>query len=183
MKFEESPIKGVHIVTATPFTDNRGWFARMFCKKEFLEIGVDAEFVQLNQSYNHVKGTFRGMHYQAPPFAEKKLVRCVAGAVIDFVIDLRKNSPTFLQSFCVELSAENMNMILVPEGIAHGFITLTDETSLLYHHTAFHHPASERGVRFDDPRFQLKLPLPIAVMSDRDKGYPLIPAEFSGIEL
>jgi dTDP-4-dehydrorhamnose 3,5-epimerase len=181
MKFNESPITGVFVVTAQPHLDDRGWFARMFCKNEFREIGIDAEFVQLNQSFNHVTGTFRGMHYQAPPYAEKKLIRCVAGAILDFVIDLRKGSPTFLNSYAIELSAENKTMLLIPEGIAHGFITLEDKTSLLYHHTAVHHPASERGLRFNDPRVKLELPRPITVISDRDKGYPLLENDFVGI--
>lgn len=183
MKFSESPIKGVFVVTALPFEDDRGWFARVFCKKEFHDVGVDVEFVQFNQSFNRLKGTFRGMHYQAPPFAEKRLVRCIAGSMIDFVVDLRKDSTTFLQSFSVELSAENRSMILIPEGIAHGFITLEDKTSILYHHTPGYHPEAERGLRFDDPRIRLKMPHPIAVSADRDRTYPLLAPDFVGIEL
>lgn len=183
MKFNSTAISGVYVITPEPRRDERGWFARTFCKREFAEIGVDAEFVQLNQSFNRIKGTFRGMHYQRPPHAEKKLVRCVAGSICDFAVDLRKNSPTFLKTFAVELSAENMDMILIPEGVAHGFITLEDNTSLLYHHTAFYHPGSEEGVRFDDPSIHLKLPTEIKVMSDRDRSYPLLPPNFHGLQL
>jgi len=183
MNFVESFIAGVFTIKPEPFTDERGWFSRMFCKQEFREVGLDIEFVQLNQSFNRVKGTFRGMHFQLPPFAEKKLVRCVAGGVTDFVVDLRMNSPTFMKTMTVDLTAENMNMILIPEGIAHGFITLQDNTSLLYHHTAFHHPPSEGGIRYDDPQLSIELPVPIEVISLRDRSYELLGQNFNGIKI
>lgn len=183
MKFIPTSIQDVFVIKPHIFSDDRGWFGRTFCKKEFAEQGINADLVQLNQSFNRRKGTFRGMHYQVPPFAEKKLVRCVAGAIVDFVVDLRKGSPTFLRNIEVHISAENMDMILIPEGVAHGFYTLEDRTTLIYHHTEYHNPNSERGLRFDDPQIHIPLPGPINVISERDKNYPLLPADFRGIEL
>ncbi len=183
MKFITTAIQGVSIIQPHIFSDERGWFGRTFCKKEFAEHGISADLVQLNQSFNRKRGTFRGMHYQVSPFAEKKLVRCVSGAIVDFVIDLRKDSPTFLKYLEVQISAENMDMILIPEGVAHGFYTLEDRTTLIYHHTEYHNPMSERGLRFDDPQINIPLPGQISIISDRDKNYPLLPLDFSGIEL
>lgn len=183
MKFVPTSIAGVYIVQPQQFTDERGYFARTYCEKEFAEIGVRDRFVQLNQSFNKIRGTFRGMHYQRPPFAEKKLVRCAAGAISDYVVDIRKGSPTFLQHLQVELSADNMDMILIPEGVAHGFVTLADNTVLLYHHTEFHNPSSEAGIRVDDPRLDLTVTEPITVMSARDKSYPILDPLFRGIEV
>ena len=181
MKFAKTIINGVYVISMEPHFDERGWFGRTFCADEFKEVVGAITFVQLNQSFNEKRGTFRGMHYQVPPFAEKKLIRCVSGGVLDIVVDIRRGSPTFLQSFAVELTAENRDMIFIPEGIAHGFITLDDRTSLLYHHTAFHHPDAARGIRYDDPLMKIKLPLAIEVMSGRDRSYENLPANFTGI--
>lgn len=183
MKFNRLPIPGVITIEPHPLLDNRGSFMRVFCKNEFQEQGIESEFVQINQSYNKLKGTFRGFHYQVPPHAERKLIRCIAGGVIDIVIDLRRSSPTFLQHLFVEITAENGHMIFIPEGVAHGFISLHDNTKLLYHHTAFYQPGSERGIRFDDPRIDIKLPFEPMVLSDKDRQYPLLPDDFSGIDM
>lgn len=183
MKFIKTPIDGVFVIKPHLFSDDRGWFGRTFCKNEFLDNGMDINFVQLNQSFNRRKGTFRGMHYQVPPFTEKKLIRCVTGSIIDYVVDIREGSPTFLKHFEVCLSADNMDMILVPEGVAHGFYTLEDRTTLIYHHTEFHNAPSERGIRFNDPIINIKLPGPISIISDRDQGYPLLSDQFAGVSI
>lgn len=151
-----------------------GVFARTFCKEQFLKIDFDKEFVQFNHSFNKFKGTVRGMHFQNAPFAETKLIRCVKGSVYDVVVDLRKDSPTFLKTFEVELSDVNMLGILIPEGFAHGFQALEDNTSLIYHHTNYYTPNSEGGLRYDDPKLNLKWPLPPLNISSKDLSYNLI---------
>jgi dTDP-4-dehydrorhamnose 3,5-epimerase len=181
MTFHQTPLKGAYVVDLTPFQDKRGWFARYYCKDEFSAIGHTAEWVQLNHSFTAQQGSLRGMHYQLPPFRETKLVRCIAGAVFDVAVDLREDSPTRLQWFGVELSAENRRMIYIPEGFAHGFQTLTDNCELLYHHTAYYTPSAEAGIRYDDPRVGIGWPLPPADLSDRDKTHPLLTKAFKGI--
>src|SRR3569833_1753664 len=135
MNFSQVELAGAYEVELTPFTDNRGWFARTYCKTEFAEIGHTAEWVQLNHSFTTHEGTIRGMHYQLPPFREIKLERCVAGAVFDVIVDKRENSKTFLQWYGTELSAKNMKMLYIPEGFAHGFQTLQNDCELIYHHS------------------------------------------------
>lgn len=181
MKFKESPISGLFEVEGTPHVDERGLFVRLFCKREFAEIGFHEELVQINLSENTKKGTFRGFHYQVAPYQEVKLIRCVRGRVLDILVDLRANSPTFLQSVQIELSAANSKMVLVPKGLAHGFITLEENSSLLYHHTEFYNPAADRGVRFDDPKLKINLPLPIEAISPKDKNFELLPNSFVGV--
>ncbi len=178
MIFEETKLKGAYLISLNPLTDSRGSFARTFCKKEFKQIDHTKEFVQLNHSYNTYKGTIRGMHYQLAPHQEIKLIRCVRGAVLDVIIDLRKDSPTFLQHVSVELSAENKKMIYVPENFAHGFQSLKDNSELIYHHTEFYTPQADTGVRFDDPTLNIKWPLPPVMVSDKDKNYKLIDNTF-----
>lgn len=181
MKFTPTPLQGVYIVDLQPFADNRGWFARTYCKNEFAEIGHIKEWVQLNHSFTNKKGAIRGMHYQLPPFSENKLVRCIAGAVWDVVIDIRQGSPTFLQSTGVELSAFNKKMIFIPEGFAHGFQTLRDNSELLYHHTSFYTPGAEGGIRYNDPMVGIKWPAAASEVSDRDLSHPLLTDSFKGI--
>src|SRR6478752_4125211 len=135
MKFTETSLKGSYTIDLNLFKDERGWFARTYCKNEFETIGHAKEWVQLNHSFTKQKGAIRGMHYQLPPFSEIKMVRCIAGAVYDVIIDLRKDSETFLKWFGVELSAENKKMIYIPEGFAHGFQALTNDCELIYHHS------------------------------------------------
>ena len=137
-------------------------------------MSFNQEFVQFNHSFNTLKGTIRGLHFQSPPFAETKLIRCVQGSVYDIAVDLRENSSTYLQFFGTELSAENLNCILIPEGFAHGFQTLEDNTSLIYHHTNYYKPNTERGIRFNDPVLNIQWPLQPVNISRKDLLYPLI---------
>jgi len=181
MTFTPTPLTGSYTVDLSPFRDDRGWFARVYCKNEFAQIGHDREWVQLNHSVTNAKGVLRGMHYQLPPYKEIKLVRCIAGAVFDVIIDLRHGSPTFLQWYGVELSAENKKMLYIPEGFAHGFQALTEGCELLYHHTAFYTPAAEAGVRYDDPKINIQWPLPVSGLSDRDARHPWLDNHFNGI--
>lgn len=181
MKFQPTALQGCYIITPDLLEDNRGWFSRVFCKNEFAAIGHDKEWVQLNHSFTRTKGSLRGMHFQYPPFREIKMVRCIAGAVYDVVIDLREGSPTFLQSTGVELSAANRQMLYIPEGFAHGFQTLTDNCELLYHHTAFYEPGHEGAIRYDDPLTAIKWPLPVAEISDRDRQHAYLTENFKGI--
>jgi len=181
MIFTPTPLAGSYIIDLTPFGDSRGWFARTYCKKEFEQIGHTKEWVQLNHSYTVQKGALRGMHYQLPPFSEIKMVRCIAGAVYDVIIDLREDSVTFLQWFGIELSAKNKKMVYIPEGFAHGFQTLEDHSELIYHHSEFYTPAAERGVRFNDRRINLRWPAEPTEISERDKQHPLIDDNFKGI--
>jgi dTDP-4-dehydrorhamnose 3,5-epimerase len=181
MKFIPTALSGAYEIELTPFTDERGLFARTFCKREFEEIGHNKEFVQLNHSLTVKKGAIRGMHFQYPPHSEIKLIRCVAGKVLDVLVDLRPDSETFLQHATVELSAENLKMIYIPEGFAHGFQTLEENSVLLYHHTAFYTPGVEGGIRFDDPRLNIRWPLEPTMVSEKDQSYPLITEDFQGI--
>lgn len=181
MTFTETTLKDSYVVTLTPVSDSRGWFARTYCKNEFAAIGHNKEWVQLNHSFSSKKGTIRGMHYQLPPYSEIKMVRCIAGAVYDVIIDLRKDSPTFLKWFGVELSAENKRMLYIPEGFAHGFQTLTDDVELIYHHTAFYAPSAEAGIMFNDQLVNINWPLPVTEMSDRDKNYSGLNSTFKGL--
>jgi len=181
MIFHETGLKGAYIIELEPFTDDRGLFARTFCKREFAEIGHSKEFVQFNHSHNHLRGTLRGMHFQLPPNAEIKLIRCIRGSVYDVIVDLREASPTFLKYIGVELSARNMQMIYVPEGFAHGFQTLEDQTELLYHHTAFYAPGQEGGISYKDPLLGIRWPLPPSSMSEKDQNYPFLAPTFSGL--
>ena len=183
MKFIPTRLVGLYIIDLQPVSDKRGWFARTYCKNEFAEIGHTKEWVQMNHSFTNKKGTIRGMHYQLPPFSEIKMVRCIAGAVLDVVIDLRKKSETFLNWESVELNAENKRMIYIPEGFAHGFQTLTDNCELIYHHTAFYTPGSEAGIRYDDPLVNIKWPLPVTDISDRDLSHLLLNESFKGLDV
>ncbi len=181
MEFIKTHIEGLYLVQVKKLEDERGLFARTFCKSEFEQIGFNKEFVQFNHSFNKIKGTVRGMHFQNLPFKEMKLIRCVQGKVNDVAVDLRKDSPTFLQFFVVELSEKNMISVLIPEGFAHGFQTLEDNSSLIYHHTEFYKPNAEAGLRFDDPLLNINWTLPATMISDKDKSYKLIDKNFKGI--
>lgn len=181
MIFNESPLKGSYVIELEPFTDERGWFARTFCKDEFRKIGHNKEWLQLNHSYTKQQGLLRGMHYQLPPFCEIKLVRCIAGKIFDVIVDVRKNSSTFLQWFGTELSAENKKMMYIPEGFAHGFQTLTKDCELLYHHTEMYVPASEGGLRYDDKMINIQWPMPVTAISERDKSHNYLQKDFKGI--
>jgi dTDP-4-dehydrorhamnose 3,5-epimerase len=181
MIFNETPLMGSYVIELEPFTDERGWFARTFCKDEFSKIGHYKEWLQINHSYTKQQGLVRGMHYQLPPFSEIKLVRCIAGKVFDVIIDIRKNSSTFLQWFGVELSAENKKMMYIPEGFAHGFQTLTNNCELIYNHTAIYTPGLEGGLRYDDKMVDVQWPVPIIAMSGRDEALNYLDKDFKGI--
>lgn len=181
MKFIETPLRGLYLIHHEILNDERGLFARTFCKEEFKKIGFEKEFVQFNHSFNLLEGTVRGMHFQNSPFSETKLIRCIQGKVFDVAVDIRKNSSTFLQYFGVELSAENMFSILIPEGFAHGFQTLVKDTSLIYHHTQFYTQNVDAGLRYDDIALGIKWQLPPTNVSPKDRTYKLIDNNFKGI--
>lgn len=181
MKFIKTQFEDLWMIEPEIKSDTRGYLTRLFCKKELLEIDYDFEFVQENLTLTKIKGTFRGFHYQLKPYAEKKLVRCINGKVIDIVIDLRKDSATFLEAFSVELDSSKLNMILIPEGFAHGFQTLTDDCLMLYLHTNFYNKRYERGLNINDPLIKCSLRLPIKQMSERDKNHTLLTSNFKGV--
>jgi dTDP-4-dehydrorhamnose 3,5-epimerase len=168
MIFSESPLAGAYLIDLEKRGDDRGFFARAFCKREFEALGLATDFAQVNNSLSAQKGTLRGMHYQLPPKAETKLVRCIRGSLHDVILDLREGSPTFGKSFGAELSAENRRMMYVPKGFAHGFITLTDDTEAFYFADEFYAPELERGIRWNDPSFDLSWPIAPVVISDKD---------------
>jgi dTDP-4-dehydrorhamnose 3,5-epimerase len=181
MIFTPTPLTGSYTIDLTPFSDNRGWFARTYCKDEFQQIGHTKEWVQINHSCTVQVGALRGMHYQLPPFQEIKMVRCIAGAVYDVIIDLRRGSASFLQWFGMELSAKNRKMMYIPEGFAHGFQTLAAGTELIYQHTERYTPAAEKAVLYNDPLVGIQWPLPPSDLSDRDRQHPLLDKNFAGI--
>lgn len=172
MQFFSTNLPGVFEIWIEPHCDERGFFARTWCQKEFEEHGFNPRLVQCNVSFNQRKGTLRGMHFQASPHAEAKLVRCTRGSVYDVVLDLRAGSPNYMQWVAVTLSAENRNMMYVPEGCAHGFITLEDGTEVFYQMSEFYDSPSARGVRWNDPAFSIVWPIETAVISERDASYP-----------
>lgn len=174
MIFHETKLKGAFIVDLDKKDDDRGFFARAFCSREFEEHGLRPQVVQANMSYNHKKGTVRGMHYQVSPASEPKFIRCISGAIWDVIIDMRPDSPTYLQHIGVELSAENRRAIYVPDMFAHGNQALTDGAELLYLVGEFYTPGCERGVRFDDPVIGIEWPLPVTVISENDQSWPLL---------
>ncbi len=171
MTFEETPLPGAYVVTLDGIEDERGFFARLFCQREFGERGLMTRVVQANASYNVARGTLRGLHYQLPPRAESKLVRCVSGAVHDVIVDLRRGFETFGQTFGRELSSANRKMMFVPRGFAHGFITLADSTELLYLMDEFYTPELERGIRWNDERFSIDWPMAPRFLSPRDANH------------
>lgn len=181
MIFTPTILTGSYIIEPEPRADERGWFARYYCKEEFNSIGHSAEWVQMNHSFTKTKGTIRGMHYQVRPYSEIKMLRCISGAVYDVIIDLREGSPTFLQWTGIELSSSNKKMLYIPAGFAHGFQTLEENTELIYHHSAFYTPGAEGGVRYNDPLIGINWPLPLAVISERDASHPLLDSNFIGI--
>jgi dTDP-4-dehydrorhamnose 3,5-epimerase len=172
MIFQETKIAGVFEIRVEQHTDDRGFFARTWCQKEFEDHGLNSRLVQCNLSGNIRKGTLRGMHYQAMPYAEAKLIRCTAGAVYDVALDLRENSPTFLQWTATILRAKDHNMLFVPEGCAHGFLTLEDNCEVYYQMSEVYHAESGRGVRWNDPAFKIEWPGKVEAMAERDRSYP-----------
>jgi dTDP-4-dehydrorhamnose 3,5-epimerase len=172
MQLRETIISGAFLIEPERREDERGFFARTWCQREFEEHGLDARLVQCSISYNRTAGTLRGIHLQREPYAEAKLVRCTAGAIHDVILDLRPSSPTYLSWISVELTAENRLALYVPAGLAHGFQTLVDDTEVFYQISEFYHPESADGVRWDDPAFRIRWPLANPILSSRDKQYP-----------
>jgi len=172
MTFHETKISGVFEIRVEAKIDDRGFFARSWCRNEFQAHGLNPSLVQCNISFNKRKGTLRGMHYQAPPYAEAKLVRCTRGAIYDVVVDLRPQSSTFKKWVAVNLTAENRHALYIPEGCAHGFLTTKDETEVFYQMSEFYKVESARGVRWDDPAFRIQWSQTVEVISERDRSYP-----------
>jgi dTDP-4-dehydrorhamnose 3,5-epimerase len=174
MVFTETKLKGAFIINLTRLEDERGFFARTFCQNEFKEHGLNIQIAQANISYNKRRGTFRGMHMQLPPYEESKLIKCARGTIYDVIVDMRVSSDTYKQWIGVELTAENHQMLYVPEGFAHGFITLKNDTEVTYQMNQFYAPASEKGFRWNDPAFGIIWPIQPIVMAEKDKNFPLI---------
>ncbi len=173
MIFIETKLKGAYIIEPEPIEDERGFFARTFCAREFEMHGLNPRLVQCNISYNKKKGTLRGMHYQAAPHAEAKLVRCTRGAIYDVIIDLRPESSTYKEWVAVELTADSYRLLCIPEGFAHGFQTLEDDTEVSYQMSEFYHPENSRGIRWNDPVFGIVWPDDQPFISRKDDEYPL----------
>ncbi len=176
MIFTETQLKGAFIIDVELLADQRGAFARTFCAKEFEQHGLKPTVTQCNLSFNHQAGTLRGLHYQVPPAAETKLVRCTKGAIYDVIVDLRPDSPTYRQHIGVELTADNRRALYVPELFAHGYQALTDGAEVVYQVGEFYTPGYERGLRYDDPAFGITWPLPVTVISEKDASWPLFEA-------
>jgi dTDP-4-dehydrorhamnose 3,5-epimerase len=172
MVFCESTISGVFAIQPDFRNDERGFFARTWCQREFEAHGLNARLVQCSISFNTRKGTLRGMHFQAGAHAEAKLIRCTRGSIYDVALDLRSDSPTFKKWFALVLTADDRNMVYIPEGCAHGFLTLEDATEVFYQMSEFYDPASGRGFRWNDPAFGISWPEKVEVISERDRTYP-----------
>lgn len=181
MKICLTPIDGLYDIRTTPVGDARGRFTRLFCEQELAPIRTGLHFTQINLSETRVRGTLRGLHYQTPPAAEAKLIRCLHGSVFDVAVDLRRSSSTFLHWHAFELSADNNRAVFIPEGFAHGFQALTDEAHLLYMHTMPWTPSCEAGLRHDDRRLAIEWPLAVSAISDRDVSYPWLDDTFMGV--
>lgn len=173
MLFEPTTLEGAYVVELQRHQDERGFFARTWCKREFAEQGLVSELVQANTALTHRKGTIRGLHYQLAPHAETKLVRCVRGAIFDVIVDLRPASATYCRWFGTRLTSDNGRMIYVPEGFAHGYQALSDDSEIFYLVSEFYAPVSERGIRWNDPRFKISWPISDAVIiSEKDRNLP-----------
>jgi dTDP-4-dehydrorhamnose 3,5-epimerase len=182
MKFQSAPLADAFTIDLERRGDDRGFFARVFCENEFTQAGLVPKFVQVNNSLSAKKGTLRGMHYQLPPMAEVKVVRCIRGALWDAILDLRPDSITFGKSYGAELSADNRVMMYVPRGFAHAVLTLTDDAEALYLVSEFYGPKQERGVRWNDPKFNIAWPIEPSEISPKDANWPNFDPVFHGIE-
>jgi dTDP-4-dehydrorhamnose 3,5-epimerase len=171
MIFKETSLAGAYVIELEMLEDERGFFARAFCQNEFEEHGLNPVIAQGNIAFNVTKGTLRGMHFQYPPAAESKLVRCTRGAILDIIVDLRPESPTYLEHFAVELDEDNHTALYVPERFAHGYQTLRERTETSYQVGEFYTPGTEGGLKYDDPRLDLRWPLPVSVMSEKDQNW------------
>ena len=177
MRFTETAIRGAFIVDLEPHADDRGFFSRTFCAREFAEHGLTTRISQVNTSFNERRGTLRGLHYQAEPAPEAKLVRCVTGAIFDVLVDMRPGSSTYLHHVGVELSAANRRQLFIPELCAAGYQTLADDTEVTYQVSEFYTPETERGMRYDDPLLGIPWPLPVTKISAKDAAWPLLSRE------
>jgi dTDP-4-dehydrorhamnose 3,5-epimerase len=173
VEYRTGEVQGAMVVEPEPRRDERGWFARLWCAQEFAAQGLVAEIAQVNTGVSPRRGTLRGMHFQLPPHDEVKVVRCFRGAVFDVVVDLRRDSPTWKRWMGVELTAANARMLYVPQGCAHGYLTLEDDTELMYLTSRLYSPQDARGVRYDDPAFGIRWPAPVKIVSAADAGWPL----------
>lgn len=183
MKYTDSAIKDVKIIETERVGDDRGFFRRLFCVNEFLNIGFDKKLLQINHSFTAKKGTFRGFHFQEPPYTETKIITCIRGKVFDIAIDVRKGSPTFLQCIGIELSDQNGKMIYIPDGFAHGFQTLEENTELIYLHSQIYKPEYEHSINVKDPVLNISLPIEITEISEKDKNILFKNEDFKGIDL
>jgi dTDP-4-dehydrorhamnose 3,5-epimerase len=183
MRLHPTPLPGLQAAEGKPFSDHRGAFARLYCERELAAAVGERRIVQVNLSRTSTVGAVRGLHFQRPPHAEMKLVRCLRGRVWDVMVDLRAGSPTFLHWHAQELSPESGLMMVIPEGFAHGFQALEADSEMLYLHTAFYTPEAEGGLQCQDPRLAIAWPLPVRDLSARDQNHPLLTPEFSGIVL
>ena len=181
MKFLETPLKGAYLIEMEKKGDDRGFFARVFCRKEFSDMRLSTEFKQVNNSFSALKGTIRGMHYQLMPLAEVKLVRCIRGSVFDVILDLRPDSPNYGQWFGEILDSENRLMMYVPRGFAHGFMTLVDNTEVFYFASEFYSPELEKGIRYDDPKFGIEWPNDHTEISQKDDNWENFDVELHGV--
>lgn len=183
MKFTKLALNDAYIIEINQLTDERGFFERIFCEEEFHQIRFSKKIVQINHSFTKQKGAVRGLHFQFPPYTETKIVKCLKGKVIDIIVDLRKNSTTFLKWTSVELSEQNNKMIFIPDGFAHGFQTLEKNTEMLYFHTEFYSKENESGINIFDPKLNIKLPLKVTEISSRDEKHAFLDTNFKGISL
>jgi len=172
MRFSATPIPALWIIEPERKSDDRGYFARTFCVQEFAEAGLDLDIKQMNVSYSRQRGTLRGMHYQVPPFSETKVVRCTRGSIYDVALDLRSGSATFGKSYGVILSSENQRMLHIPDGCAHGFISMEDDVEIIYLVSQFYSPSHERGIRYNDPLFSISWPNEPKIISEKDACWP-----------
>lgn len=181
MKILDTPIDDLKIARSVPHRDARGAFVRVFCSRELTPLLGDRQIAQINHSRTTHAGAVRGLHFQRPPHAEMKMVRCLRGRVWDVAVDLRSQSATFLRWHAIELAQDDAQMVIIPEGFAHGFQALEPDSELLYLHTEFYHPPSEGGLRHDDPRLAIAWPMPAQDLSPRDLAHPLLAADFAGV--
>lgn len=177
MIFGATGVDGAWLIDIEPKEDERGFFARVWCRQELAAQGLDIEVAQESISWNRHRGTVRGLHFQRPPHAETKIVRCARGAIFDVIVDLRPRSPTFLRWEAFELTAADHRAIYIPKGLAHGFQALTDDTEVAYQISAFHVPEAAAGFRYDDPAFGVRWPLPVTMISERDLSWPAFEAD------
>jgi len=182
MRFTDTAIPSAYLIDLEPLVDDRGSFTRLFCGNELDRQGIVMEVAQINHSANNHAGTVRGLHFQVPPACDAKLVQCLRGRIFDVIVDLRKGSPTFLRWIGIELSADKRQMLLVPQGCAHGFQTLEPKTEVLYFHSAPYSPPHDRGIRHDDPLVRVQLPLPVSIITEKDANHPLLDPNFDGVQ-